>query len=131
MEAMVLTENDIAKVVVDAAMEVHRVIGGPGLFENIYEEALAAELTLRNLPFERQKRIPVQYKEQTLTSPLVLDLLVDGRVIIECKATEKHNPLYETQTLTYLRVCNLKLGLVINFGERMLKDGIKRVVNGL
>ena len=124
-------EDAISRVIVTAAIEVHRTLGGPGLLESVYEEALAWELEDRGLEVERQKPIPIRYKEHELASPLFLDLLVDERVIVECKATSEYNAIYETQTLTYLRLMNLRLGLVINFGERLVKDGIHRVVNGL
>jgi GxxExxY protein len=124
-------ENQISKVVLDAAIEVHRTLGGPGLLESVYEEALAWELQQRGLSVVRQKRVPITYKGHTLGNPLCLDLLVGGKVIIECKATSNYSPIFESQTLTYLRLTGLKLGLVINFGERLIKDGYHRVVNGL
>jgi len=124
-------ENQISKIILDAAIEVHRTLGGPGLLESVYEEALAWELQHRRLPVERQKLIPITYKGQTLGTPLRLDLLVGDKVIVECKATTNYNPIFETQVLTYLRLTGLKLGLVINFGERLIKDGYHRVVNGL
>jgi len=124
-------ENQISKIILDAAIEVHRTLGGPGLLESVYEEALAWELQHRRLPVERQKLVPITYKGQTLGTPLRLDLLVGDKVIVECKATTNYNPIFETQVLTYLRLTGLKLGLVINFGERLIKDGYHRVVNGL
>lgn len=124
-------ENEISKIILDAAIEVHRTLGGPGLLESVYEEALAWELTDRGLTVERQKLVPVEYKGHTLGIPLRLDLLVNGKVIVECKATTDYNPIFEVQTLTYLRLTGLKLGLVINFGERLVKDGFHRVVNRL
>ena len=124
-------ENEISKIILDAAIEVHRTLGGPGLLESVYEEALAWELTDRGLTVERQKLVPIEYKGHTLGIPLRLDLLVNGKVIVECKATTDYNPIFEVQTLTYLRLTGLKLGLVINFGERLVKDGFHRVVNRL
>jgi GxxExxY protein len=124
-------ENEISRIILDAAIEVHRTLGGPGLLESVYEEALAWELERRGLSIERQKPVPVEYKGQTLGTPLRLDLLVGGQVIIECKATSDYKPIFEVQTLTYLRLTGLKLGLVINFGERLVKDGFRRVVNHL
>jgi len=126
-----MEENQLAKVVFEAALEVHRCLGGPGLLESIYEEALLQELLCRNIPVERQKCVPVYYKGIALTTPFRIDLLVGGKVIVECKATTQYNELFEAQTLTYLRVTGLKLGLVINFGERLVKHGFHRVVNGL
>jgi len=126
-----VTENEISRVVVDAAIEVHRTLGGPGLLESVYEEALVYELELRRLEVERQKGVPIVYKGMRLASDLRVDLLVAGRVVIECKATSTHNPVFEAQALTYLRLMDLKLALVINFGQRLVKDGISRVANGL
>lgn len=126
-----MTENEISKIVLDAAIEVHRTLGGPGLLESIYEEALALELPLRGLTVERQCSLPVTYKGVTLATALRLDLIVEGKVVIECKATQHYNEIFEVQTLTYLRIADLKLGLVVNFGERLVKDGFHRVVNGL
>lgn len=126
-----MTENDVSRVIVDAAIEVHRTLGGPGLLEGVYEEALAHELGLRGLRVERQLSIPLEYKGQRLGTNLRLDLLVNRLVVVECKATTAYNTVFEAQALTYLRLLNLKLALVINFGERLVKDGIHRVVNGL
>jgi GxxExxY protein len=124
-------ENEISKVILDAAIEVHRTLGGPGLLERVYEEALAWELQRRGLSVERQKLLPITYKGRTLGTPLRLDLVVAGKVIVECKATSVHHPIFEMQTLTYLRLSGLKLGLVINFGAKLVRDGYHRVVNGL
>jgi GxxExxY protein len=126
-----MTENEVARIIVDAAIEVHRELGGPGLLEDIYEEALAEELRLRGLRVERQLPVPVVYKGRTLRTPLRLDMKVEGLVLIDNKAVAAWNPIYEAQMLTYLRLNQLKLGLVINFGERYVKNGIHRVVNGL
>ena len=125
------SENEISRAIVQGAIEVHRTLGGPGLLESVYEEALAWELSNVGLHVNRQVEVPITYKSNTLATPLVMDLLVDGKVIIECKATLNYNTLFEAQTLTYLRLTGLKLGMVINFGERMVKDGIHRVVNNL
>ena len=126
-----MTENEISKVIVDAAIEVHRELGGPGLIESVYEEALVEELTRRGLKFERQLQVPITYKGKRLGSPLRLDLKVNGLVLVDNKAVTEWNPVFEAQMLTYLRLTGVKLGLVINFGERYVKDGIHRVVNGL
>ena len=125
-----MSENEISRVIVDAAIEVHRTFGGPGLLESVYEAAFVHELTLRGLKVVRQKRIPLCYKGEP-PNDLRLDLLVEDRVIVECKATTAYNKVFEAQVLTYLRLADLKLGLVINFGSRLLKDGIRRVVNQL
>jgi GxxExxY protein len=126
-----MDENSISKVIVDAAIEVHRELGGPGLLEDIYEEALAEELALRSMKVERQLPVRLNYKGRVLSRPLRLDLIVGGLVIVDNKAVAEWNPIFEAQVLTYLRLTGLKLGLVINFGERFVKNGIHRVVNGL
>ena len=126
-----MNENEISYVIVGAAIEVHRELGGPGLLEGVYEEAMVEELTLRGLKAERQLRVPIVYKGKTLGVPLRLDLKVNGLVLVDNKAVTEWNPIFEAQMLTYLRLTKLKLGLVINFGEQYVKNGIHRVVNGL
>ena len=126
-----MTEDELSHLIIGRAIEVHKILCGPGLLENVYEEALAWELEQMGLKVERQVSVPIRYKAQELGNPLFIDLLINQQVIIECKATADHNKLYEAQTLTYLRLMDLKLGLVINFGQRVVKDGIHRVVNGL
>ena len=126
-----MDENAISKIIVGSAIEVHRELGGPGLLEDLYEEALCQELTVQGLTVQRQFGVKVEYKGLELRKRLVLDLLVENKVIVEVKAVEKHHPLYEAQLLTYLRVTNRKLGLLINFGERYVGQGVKRVVHGL
>lgn len=124
-------ENVIAKNIVECAIEVHRTLGGPGLLEGVYEEALAWELGQRDFQVDRQHTVPITYKGKLLATPLRLDLLVEKRVIIEVKATSAYHSVFEAQALTYLRMLELKLALVVNFGEKFVKDGIHRVVNGL
>lgn len=126
-----MTENGIAKIIVEAAIEVHRELGGPGLLEDVYEEALAEELGLRGLKVERQLPVRINYKGRILSKPLRLDMKVEGLVLVDNKAVAEWNPIFEAQMQTYLRLTGLKLGLVINFGERLVKNGIHRVVNGL
>jgi GxxExxY protein len=126
-----VTENDLSGRIVDAAIEVHRTLGGPGLMESIYEEALTWELMSSGLVVQRQVESPIVYKGSALASPLRIDVLVAGLVIVECKATPKYNSIYEAQALTYLRIRRLRLALVINFGERLVKNGIHRIVNDL
>lgn len=125
------TLNNWSNQIIGAAIETHRHIGGPGLLEKVYEEAFAVELSLAGFKVQRQLYLPVTYKGHPLESPLVLDILVNEAIIIECKATEKYNPLFEAQLFTYLRVAQKRLGLVVNFGEKYMRDGIRRVVNGL
>ena len=126
-----MTENEIAKIIVDAAIEVHRELGGPGLLEDVYEEALAEELRLRGLLVERQLPVRINYKGRVLSKPLRLDMKVEKLVLVDNKAVTEWNPIFEAQMQTYLRLTKLKLGLAINFGERLVKNGIHRVVNGL
>jgi GxxExxY protein len=126
-----MNENEISRVIVENAIEVHRVLGGPGLIESVYEEAMVEELTLRGMKVERQLSVPIVYKGKRLASPLRLDLKINGLVLVDNKAVTEWNPIFEAQMLTYLRLTNLKLGLVINFGEQHVKNGIHRVVNGL
>ncbi len=126
-----MTENEISKIIVDAAIEVHRTLGGAGLLEGVYKESLFWELKNRGLLVEKELEVPIIYKGHKLASPLKLDLIVEKLVIIEAKSVVAYNRIFETQTLTYLRLMNLKLGLVINFGEKRVSDGIHRVVNNL
>ena len=126
-----MTENEISAVILDSAIAVHNGIGGPGVLESYYEAALAYELELRGLKVETQKPVPIVYKGKVIGEPYRLDMLVEGKVIVECKATEKNNPVFAAQVLTYLRLANLRLGIVINFGQARIKDGWERVANNL
>ena len=126
-----LVENQISACIIEAAIEVHKVLGGPGLLESIYEDALAHELELRNISVQRQLAVPVLYKGLPIRDALRLDLLVNNRVVVEVKATEHLLKVHSVQVLTYLRLTQRKLGLVLNFGQALLRDGISRVVNDL
>ena len=123
-------ENEIGGIIVASAVEVHRTLGGPGLLESVYEEALMWELTKRGLLVERQLAVPISYKGHELASPLRLDMLVQKLVVVEVKATNAYNSIFEAQALTYLRLLELHLAYVINFGERLVKNGIHRVIDG-
>jgi len=123
-------ENEISKQVIGAAIEVHRQLG-PGLLESTYETCLAHELTLRELPFMRQKPVPVIYKSVTLDAGFRVDLLVADKVVVELKAVETLLPVHKAQVLTYLKLTGCKLGLLINFNVPVLKNGIKRLVLNL
>lgn len=112
--------------IIAAAIEVHRVLG-PGLLESAYEECLCHEFELREINYERQKLLPVQYKGKTLDCGYRLDILVQGMIILELKCVEKLLPIHEAQLLTYLRLSGSKTGLLINFTTPLLKDGIKRL----
>lgn len=126
-----MTENEVGRIIVDAALEVHRELGGPGLLESVYEEALLLELRARGLRVERQVTFPLYYKGRKLRRSLRVDLLVEGLVIVESKALMKNDETFAAQALTYLRATRLRLAFVINFGQRLLKHGVRRVVNGL
>ena len=121
-----MTENELSGLIIDAAIEVHRVLGGPGLLESVYEEALAWELVSRGVEVVRQKTFPILYKGTGLGTPLRVDLLVGGKVLVECKSSVQHARVFEAQVLTYLRITGLKLGLLINFGAKKIE--IKRFV---
>ena len=125
-----MTENEIATIVVDTSLMVHRELG-PGLLESVYEEVLAYELENRGLTVERQRGIEVEWDGQNLGKGFVADLVVNSKVIIELKSVQKVEPVHFKQLLTYLRLSEMKLGLLINFNETLIKNGIKRVVNGL
>lgn len=122
--------NKITETVIGAAMAVHRELG-PGLLESAYEVCMVFELADRGLAVEQQKALPVQYRDVKLDCGYRLDLLVDGRVIVELKAVEKLEPIHEAQLLSYLKLSGCKVGLLINFNVRVLKLGIRRLVLGL
>lgn len=125
-----MTENGIAKQIVDAAFKIHSTIG-PGLLETVYEVLLAHELTRRNLEVVRQLPVPVVYEGIRFEHGYQLDLLVHDQVIIEVKSIEQVAGIHKKQLLTYLRSTDKRLGLLINFNVELIKDGISRVVNGL
>jgi len=123
-------ENEISRQIIGAAIEVHRYFG-PGLVEQVYEEALCHEFHLRGILFKRQQSVPIRYKDVQLGSNLYLDLVVYDKVIVDNKAKEAILPIDKSKLLTYLRLTGLRLGLLINFHDDTLKSGIQRVVNGL
>tara|TARA_Y100000310_G_scaffold19247_1_gene18855 strand:+ start:165 stop:554 length:390 start_codon:yes stop_codon:yes gene_type:complete len=123
-------ENEISGKIIGAAIEVHRVLG-PGLLESIYEDALCHELHLRGLQFKRQQSVPIPYKGIKLGSDLRLDLLVEDKVIVDLKAKEELSTIDKPKLLSYLRLSDKHLGLIINFHVEVLRDGIFRVVNKL
>jgi GxxExxY protein len=124
-----MTENQIARQVLDAAFLVHTKLG-PGLLETVFEVVLAHELRKRKLSVQRQVPMPVVYDGIRFDEAFRIDLLVGSKVIVELKSVECLSRLHAKQLLTQLRLANLKLGLLMNFGEHHLKDGIKRVING-
>lgn len=124
------SENEIAQVVVDTAFHLHKTVG-PGLLESAYEQALKYDLEERGLEVKSQVAMPFHYKGVNLDVGYRIDLLVEGKLIVEIKSVEQLAPVHFAQTLTYLRLSEIKLGLLINFNSKLLKDGINRLVNGL
>ena len=122
--------NDLSRAVIGAAIEVHRALG-PGLLESAYDQCLSRELSLRQIRFDRQKPMPVQYKGVRLDCGYRLDFLIAGLVVVEIKAVEALLPIHQAQLLSYLKLGGWKLGLLINFHAPLLREGIKRVVLGL
>lgn len=122
--------NELTHLIIGAAIEVHRALG-PGLLESTYLRCLCHELKLRGIPFETELALPVVYKGIKLDCGYRIDLLVDGQILIEAKSVQAIDPIHEAQLLTYLRLGNWKIGLLINFNVLVLKDGIKRRVNNL
>jgi GxxExxY protein len=125
-----LHKNEISGRIIGAAIEVHR-FHGPGLVEQVHGESLCHEFALRSIPFERQKPVPFYYKDVGLGSDLRLDPIVHGKVTIDNKAKKEVLPIDKTKLLTYFRLAKLRFGLIINFHERVLKDGIIRIVKAL
>jgi GxxExxY protein len=118
----------LAREVIDAAFKVHQALG-PGLLESVYEIVLARELAHRGITVERQKPVPIRYDGLVFDEGFRADLLVEGSVLVELKSVESLAPLHAKQLLTYLRLMDLRLGLLLNFGSPLLKDGVKRIVN--
>ena len=121
--------NWLSRKIIESAIEVHRNLG-PGLLEIAYEHALCHELSMRKIPFERQKKLPVVYKEINLDCNFRIDILVDNLVILELKSVERIEPLFETQLLTYLKLSDLWLGMLLNFNVSVMRNGIRRIVYG-
>ncbi len=118
---------ELTHLIIEAAIEVHRYLG-PGLIESVYETCMCYELVERKLNFERQKELALVYKGVSLDSTCRLDLVVENKVIIELKSVDQLHPVHEAQLLTYLKLSGIKIGLLINFNSRLLKDGIRRFV---
>jgi len=121
--------DELSREIIGAAIEVHKHLG-PGLFESAYEECLCCELGLRGIEFKRQVPLPLNYKGINLECGYRLDLLVEDLVVVELKAVEAFDPIYDAQMITYLKLRNTWLGMIINFNVRKLKDGVRRLVNG-
>jgi GxxExxY protein len=122
-----LTNKQLTHEIIGSAIEVHKVLG-PGLLESAYEICLAQELTLRGIKFEKQKPLPVAYKDTKLEEGYRLDLLVEGKIVVELKAIDRLSSIHDAIMLTYLRLSECKIGLLINFNVPVLKDGIRRFV---
>ena len=125
-----MIENEISGIVFDAGMKIHRTLG-IGLYENVYEECLVYELKKRGLNLEYQKNIDVKYEELNLSKAFRVDLLIENKVIIEIKAVPEINDYHFFQLLNYLRIADMKLGMILNFHSMLFKNGVKRVVNKL
>ena len=125
-----MNENKVATLVLDACFKIHRKLG-PGLFESVYEEILAYEFEQMELCFQRQVPIPVVWDDVKLDQGFRADLIVEEKVILEIKSIESIAPIHQKQVLTYLKLTDLKLGLLINFNEALLKDGVQRIANNI
>jgi len=122
-----MDENELSKIIVDCCYKVHTKLGA-GLLESVYEEVLCFEIRKNNLLYKRQKSISVNYDELTLDIGFRADIIVNEKVIVEIKSVEQLAPVHHKQLLTYLKLTNLKLGLLVNFNVNLIKDGIKRIV---
>ena len=125
-----MTENEVAKQIVDVAFKIHSTYG-PGLLESVYETIMAYELNKRGLRINRQQAIPVIHEEVRMELGFRADLIVEGKVVVEIKSIEAIGPVHKKQVLTYLRLTDKRLGLLINFHVDLIKNGISRVVNWL
>lgn len=124
-----MTENELSKIVIDLGLKVHKVLG-PGLLESSYEECLYYEINKRGLYVEKQKALPLIYDEVKLEIGYRVDLIVENKLIIEVKSVEALNDIHLAQILTYLKLTNCKLGLLINFNSVLFKNGLRRIING-
>lgn len=125
-----MTENELSRIVFELEMKIHRKLGA-GLFESVYEECLFYELQKAGLKVEKQKALPIVYETLKIDNAFRLDLIVEDKLILEIKTVEFINEVYKAQLLTYLKMTNCKLGLILNFKTAVFKDGVKRLVNGL
>ncbi len=125
-----MTENEISKIVFECALKVHKTLG-PGLLESAYEECMFYELKKSSLKVEKQKALPLVYEEVKLDVGYRIDIIVEDKFIVEIKSVEALNDIHLAQLLTYLRLSDCKLGLLINFNVKLLKEGVRRVVNGI
>lgn len=125
-----MNENQIARIIVDSCLKIHKALG-PGLLESVYEEVLAYELTQRGLKVERQKPLPVFYDDKKMKVGFRIDLLVENKVIVELKSVEALAPIMFKITTNYLKLSGIKLGILVNFNVELIKNGLRRIVNGL
>ena len=123
-----MTENELSHITIGCAIKIHKALG-PGLLESAYQECLHYELTQQNLYVEKEKPLPLVYEQVELECGYRVDLLIEKKLIVEVKAVESLHPVHLAQVLTYLRLSNCKLGLLINFNVPLLKEGIKRIIN--
>ena len=123
-----MTDNELTYEIRGAIFDVYNELG-PGLLESVYEEALAFELKERGLKVERQVEVPIQYKGNELKTPLRLDLLIENQIIVELKSVEEMKPVFAKQLLTYLRLLDKRVGLLVNFTSSNIREGIKRIAN--
>ncbi|MCP4253604.1 MAG: GxxExxY protein [Candidatus Scalindua sp.] len=124
-----MTENEIGKIVVDAAIAIHKTLG-PGLYEIVYETVLTHELKKRGLNTERQVPVSIEYDSIKFDEGFRVDILIENKVILELKSIESLSKAHKKQVLTYLRLTGCKLGYLLNFGEALMKDGIERIIDG-
>lgn len=126
-----MDENSLSKLIIGVAIEIHKTLG-PGLLESVYEEIMSHELeVIKGLKVERQKIIPVIWKNVKIGTAFRADLIVEEKIVVEIKSTEGLNPVHSKQVLTYLKLTNLKLGILLNFNSELLRNGIQRIVNNL
>ncbi|HMV81239.1 MAG TPA: GxxExxY protein [Leptospiraceae bacterium] len=124
-----MDEQELTDLVIGCCIEIHRTLG-PGLLESVYEEVLSFELKEKGISFTRQQIVPVEYRGRVLEAGFRADIIVNDKIILEIKSVEKILPLHSKQLLTYLKLTQKRIGLLINFNVNLLKDGIKRIVNG-
>ncbi len=125
-----MTENELSKIVFDAGLKIHKKIGS-GLFENVYEECMFYELTKSGFLVERQKLLPIIYEDLKIENAFRLDMIIENKVILEIKTVDYISPVHKAQLLTYLKMANCKLGMLLNFQSDVFKNGISRIVNNL
>lgn len=125
-----MTENELSKIVFEAGLKIHKKLGS-GLFEHVYEECLFYELTKSGFLVEKQKLLPIIYKDLSIENAFKLDMMIENKVILEIKTVDYISPIHKAQLLTYLKMSNCKLGLLLNFQSDIFKNGVTRIVNNL